>query len=112
MSETKLLGEELVYDGENSSVITKTHAGDMVTCNLNSINLGRISRDELAEIGAVIEEDEGLVAGYDQVHAEPYKKAFVLKLNSGESAVVKADIPRVISDTPLFRTGVIAQDKQ
>ena len=50
MSETKLLGEELVYDGENSSVITKTHAGDMVTCNLNSINLGRISRDELAEI--------------------------------------------------------------
>jgi hypothetical protein len=68
--------------------------------------------DELAEIGAVIEEDEGLVAGYDQVHAEPYKKAFVLKLNSGESAVVKADIPRVISDTPLFRTGVIAQDKQ
>ena len=50
MSETKLLGEELVYDGENSSVITKTHAGDMVTCNLNSINLGRISRDELADI--------------------------------------------------------------
>ena len=50
MSETKLLGEELVYDDENSSVITKTHAGDMVTCNLNSINLGRISRDELAEI--------------------------------------------------------------
>ena len=50
MSETKLLGEELVYDGENSSVITKTHAGDMVTCNLNSINLGRITRDELAEI--------------------------------------------------------------
>ena len=50
MSETKLLGEELVYDGENSSVITKTHAGDMVTCNLNSINLGRIHRDELAEI--------------------------------------------------------------
>ena len=65
--------------------------------------------DELAEIGSVIEEDEGLVAGYDQVHAEPYKKAFVLKLNSGESAVVKADIPKVISDTPLFRTGVIAQ---
>ena len=66
--------------------------------------------DELAEIGAVIEEDEGLVAGYDQVHAEPYKKAFVLKLNSGESAVVKADLPRALSDTPLFKTGVIAQE--
>lgn len=50
MSETKLLGEELVYDGDNSSVITKTQAGDMVTCNLNSINLGRVSRSELEEI--------------------------------------------------------------
>ena len=67
--------------------------------------------DELAEIGAVIEEDEGLTAGYDEVHSEPYKKAFILKLNSGESAVVKADLPKYLSDTPLFRTGVLAQAK-
>ena len=67
--------------------------------------------DELAEIGSVIEEDEGLTAGYDEVHAEPYKKSFVLKLNSGESSVVKADLPRALSDTPLFKTGVIAQEK-
>lgn len=67
--------------------------------------------DELAEIGAVIEEDEGLTSGYDEVHSEPYKKAFILKLNSGESAVVKADLPKYLSDTPLFRTGVLAQAK-
>ena len=67
--------------------------------------------DELAEIGAVIEEDEGLTAGYDEVHSDPYKKAFILKLNSGESAVVKADLPKYLSDTPLFRTGVLAQAK-
>lgn len=34
---------------EGNHVITETVAGDMVTCNLNSINLGKISRDELEE---------------------------------------------------------------
>lgn len=35
-----------IVDNDNE-ILTKTVAGDMVTCNLNSINLGKISRDEL-----------------------------------------------------------------
>ena len=50
MSETKLVGEEIVNDENGSFVLTKTDAGDMVTCNLNSVNLGRITREELADI--------------------------------------------------------------
>lgn len=51
MSETSLDGEETVLlpDGR-SQIITKTISGDMVTCNLNSINLGRITREELPQI--------------------------------------------------------------
>lgn len=39
------LQEEII--DENGYVTTKTSVGDMVTCNLNSINLGKISDDEL-----------------------------------------------------------------
>lgn len=38
------LAETIYKDGK---IITETKIGDMVTCNLNSINLGKISRDEL-----------------------------------------------------------------
>lgn len=67
--------------------------------------------DELAEIGAVVEEEDGINTGYDEVFAEPYKKAFVLKLNSGESAVIKANIPKHLSETPLFKTGIVLRDR-
>lgn len=51
MSETKFISEETVFDADgNPSIITKTSAGDMVTCNLNSINLGRIERSDLKDI--------------------------------------------------------------
>lgn len=51
MSETTLDDEETIIlpDGR-SQIITKTISGDMVTCNLNSINLGRITREELPQI--------------------------------------------------------------
>ena len=39
------LGEEII--DENGNITTKTVTGDMVTCNLNSINLGRIEDEEL-----------------------------------------------------------------
>lgn len=45
MSESKLL-EEI---NTNNEIIQKTISGDMVTCNLNSINLGKITKDELKE---------------------------------------------------------------
>lgn len=41
------LSEEII--NEDGSITTKTSVGDMVTCNLNSINLGAISDEELEE---------------------------------------------------------------
>lgn len=46
MSESKLFEESY---NTNNEIIQKTISGDMVTCNLNSINLGRITKDELKE---------------------------------------------------------------
>lgn len=46
---TELL-EETYQDG---AIITRTKPGDMVTCNLNSINLGRVTDEELEECVAL-----------------------------------------------------------
>lgn len=46
MSETILIDE---YTSENNEIYSKTISGDMVTCNLNSINLGRVTKEELKE---------------------------------------------------------------
>lgn len=46
-SESKLVEEVLSDSGE---IITKTLSGDMVTCNLNSVNLGNVSKDELKDV--------------------------------------------------------------
>ena len=51
MSETTLTDEAIIAEEDGSStVLTRTKAGDMVTCNLNSINLGRITRKELSRV--------------------------------------------------------------
>lgn len=51
MSETTMKEEYTEYDKDNNPiVVTKTYAGDMVTCNLNSINLGKVTREELHDI--------------------------------------------------------------
>lgn len=52
MSETILINQNYQYDDncKTSHIITDTQSGDMVTCNLNSINLGRIKRGELEHI--------------------------------------------------------------
>lgn len=49
MSETEVLSEKIVVEDGISKVVTEVKTGDMVTCNLNSINLGRVSFEELAE---------------------------------------------------------------
>ncbi len=49
MSETEYVEESSVDENGESYVLTKVKAGDMVTCNLNSINLGRITKEELAD---------------------------------------------------------------
>ena len=41
------LAEEII--NEDGTITTKTNTGDMVTCNLNSISLGRITDEELEE---------------------------------------------------------------
>lgn len=49
MSESILLEETIVNDKGQAEIITKVKAGDMVTCNLNSINLGKVELEELKE---------------------------------------------------------------
>ena len=49
MSETKFVSEEIVSENGKSKKVTTVESGDMVTCNLNSINLGNVSFDELKE---------------------------------------------------------------
>lgn len=47
VSESIFLEEEIETDGNQKEVISRRISGDMVTCNLNSINLGRVSYEEL-----------------------------------------------------------------
>ncbi len=47
MSESELIEEEIVNENGTVEVIQRIKAGDMVTCNLNSINLGKVKIDEI-----------------------------------------------------------------
>ncbi len=47
VSETTLIEEEIIDKNGELEVVTRVKPGDMVTCNLNSINLGRVSIEEL-----------------------------------------------------------------
>ena len=49
MSASELLQDELVEVKGEMEVHTRIKAGDMVTCNLNSVNLGKVEREELKE---------------------------------------------------------------
>lgn len=49
MSESTLVEEIVETDGNTKQVVTRVTAGDMVTCNLNSTNLGRVSLEDLAD---------------------------------------------------------------
>lgn len=48
MSESELLEEVIQKEYGETIVQTRVKAGDMVTCNLNSINLGRVEKEDLA----------------------------------------------------------------
>ncbi len=48
MIESELIEESMVTEDGDTVLITKVKAGDMVTCNLNSINLGKIEKEDLA----------------------------------------------------------------
>lgn len=65
--------------------------------------------DELDLIGEVVDEEEGINVDYDDVLNDPYKKAFVAKLATNETVVIKAMLPKNLAETPLFKTGVAEQ---
>ena len=49
VSESVYVEEAIETDGNQKEIVTRVKAGDMVTCNLNSINLGRVTIEELKE---------------------------------------------------------------
>ena len=49
MSETEYVSEEIITENGESKIVTTVKSGDMVTCNLNSINLGNVTFEELKE---------------------------------------------------------------
>ena len=49
MSESELIEETVKNVDGSYEVITRVKAGDMVTCNLNSVNLGRVEIEELKD---------------------------------------------------------------
>ena len=49
MSETKYVSEEIITENGETKIVTTVKSGDMVTCNLNSVNLGNVTLEELKE---------------------------------------------------------------
>lgn len=49
MSESELIQEEVIYENGYSEVVQRIKAGDMVTCNLNSINLSKVKKEEFKD---------------------------------------------------------------
>ncbi len=49
VSEDVLIEETIEIVGDHKEVVKRVKAGDMVTCNLNSVNLGRVSLEGLKE---------------------------------------------------------------
>lgn len=50
MSESSLVEETIEAGKGQKDVLVRIKSGDMVTCNLNSINLGRVDREDLKDI--------------------------------------------------------------
>lgn len=49
MSETTVTEEVVKEDEHGVHIVRSVRGGDMVTCNLNSVNLGRVSKEELKD---------------------------------------------------------------
>ena len=49
MSETEYVSEEIITENGETKIVTTVKSGDMVTCNLNSVNLGNVTFEELKE---------------------------------------------------------------
>lgn len=49
VSESIQLEEVIEEAGDHKEVVKRTQSGDMVTCNLNSINLGRVNMEDLKD---------------------------------------------------------------
>lgn len=49
MSESSLVEETIINNEGQAEIVSKVKAGDMVTCNLNSVNLGKVELEELKD---------------------------------------------------------------
>ncbi|WP_434303353.1 ribonucleoside-diphosphate reductase subunit alpha [Clostridium botulinum] len=49
MSESELVEEEIIDEDGYSEVVQRIKAGDMVTCNLNSINLSKVEKEDFSK---------------------------------------------------------------
>ncbi len=49
VSESVYIEETIETVGDHKEIVTRVNSGDMVTCNLNSINLGRVTIEELKD---------------------------------------------------------------
>ena len=49
MSESSLVEEAIINNEGQAEIVSKVKAGDMVTCNLNSVNLGKVELEELKD---------------------------------------------------------------
>ncbi|GAA0064188.1 ribonucleoside-diphosphate reductase subunit alpha [Clostridium sporogenes] len=49
MSESELVEEEIIDENGYSEVVQRIKAGDMVTCNLNSINLSKVEKEDFSK---------------------------------------------------------------
>ncbi len=49
VSESEFVEEVIETVGDHKEVVRRLKSGDMVTCNLNSVNLGRVTMEELKE---------------------------------------------------------------
>lgn len=94
-----------IFANYNTAIVGKIKSPTIRKAVCRELGIEKLA-EELDAIGSVVEPNDGIDAGYEEVHSSPYKKAFVLTMDSGESAVVKLDFPKEISDTKLFKTGV------
>lgn len=98
-----------IFANYNTALVGKIKSPRVRENVLKALGIEKLA-DELDAIATVQEENDGIDVGYDEVFDEPYKKAFVAALDSGETVVVKADIPKWLSETPLFKTGVVVKE--
>lgn len=103
-----------LFDSSNLAMIGKIPSSDTRRRICEKLSMEDML-EELDMIATSNKEAEGDVGnqgdeGYDDVMFNPYKKAFLTSIDGRETTVIKVRLPRWLSDSELFKTGV-SQDK-